>query len=173
MTKAPEPQSSVCCQVPEPAVDQLRVLKPIFLSDGVAVGREPSPQELEQLAAAGFKSVINSRLDNEQGLMMRPAEAEQAARKAGLEYRYVPVEGRNPLDKDVRDFSAAVKALPGPVYAYCRSGGRSSGLWAMMSVANMGTKDIVRTCAEAGFDVAGLSAKMDMRRSMLEDDGEE
>ena len=149
------------------------MLKPIFLSDGLAVGREPSPQELEQLVAAGFKSVINSRLDNETGLAMRQAEAAQAAGKAGLGYRYVPVEGRNPLDKDVRDFATAVKELPGPVYAYCRSGGRSASLWAMMSVANMQTKDIVRTCAQAGFDVAGLSAKMDMRRSLLEDDGEE
>ena len=68
-----------------------------------------------------------------------------------------------------RAFAEALEALPQPVYAFCRSGGRSAALWALASVAAMTTETLIETCVKAGHDISFLAAKIDMRREMLED----
>jgi sulfide:quinone oxidoreductase len=93
---------------------------------------------------------------------MTSAETEAAASSVGLAYAHIPVEGRNPLEKDVRAFVEALEALPQPVYAFCHSGGRSAALWALASVTDMTTEALIETCAEAGHDISGLAAKIDM-----------
>jgi sulfide:quinone oxidoreductase len=151
-----------------PAV-QPEPLVPRELSRGIAVGRVPTRDEVSILARMGFRSLINNRPDGEKNSPMTSAETEAVAFDLGLAYAHIPVEGRNPLEKDVRAFVEALKVMPRPVYAFCHSGGRSAALWALASVAEMTTDALVERCAEAGHDVSGLSVKMDMRREMLED----
>lgn len=151
------------------ATAQVKPLAPRRLSQGIAVGRAPTCDEVAALAGAGFRSLINNRPDGEKDSPMTSAETEAVAVELGLAYAHIPVEGRNPLETDVRVFVEALKAMPRPVYAFCHSGGRSAALWALASVTEMTTDALVETCAEAGYDVSGLSVKMDMRREMLED----
>src|SRR3989304_5429253 len=87
---------------------------------------------------------------------LSPAVAPCAARPPG--------GGRTPLEKDVRAFAEALRTLPRPVYAFCRSGGRSAALWALASVAAMTTETLIETCVKAGHDISFLAAKIDMRR---------
>jgi sulfide:quinone oxidoreductase len=142
------------------------------LSESIAVGRAPSREEVSLLARAGFRALINNRPDGEKYSPMTSAETEAVACSLGLAYMHTPVEGRIPLEKDVRTFADALKTLPGPIYAFCLSGGRSAALWALASVAEKSTDALVEICARAGYDVSGLREKMDMRREML-DDGDE
>jgi sulfide:quinone oxidoreductase len=139
------------------------------LSKELFVGRSPTLEELAILVRAGFRSIINNRPDGETGSPMTSAETAAAAAKQGLAYRHIPVEGRNPLERDVRAFAQALATLPRPIYACCRSGGRSAALWALASVTELTTGELIRICREAGFDLSWLAAKMDMRREQLQD----
>ena len=148
---------------------KLERLVPQPLSRAVSVGRAPTREDVAALASAGFRSLINNRPDGEKDSPMTSAETAAVASDFGLAYAHIPVEGRNPLEKDVRAFAEALEALPQPVYAFCRSGGRSAALWALASVAEMTTETLIETCAGAGHDISFLAAKIDMRREMLED----
>jgi sulfide:quinone oxidoreductase len=157
------------CACSSDDADQAGPLVPRGLSPGIAVGRAPRREEVAAIAGAGFRSLVNNRPDGEKDSPMTSAETEAAASELGLAYAHIPVEGSNPLEKDVRAFAEALASLPRPVYAFCRSGGRSAALWALASVAEMTTEALIETCAKAGYDVSGLRVKMDMRREMLED----
>ncbi len=100
------------------------------LNEQFAVAPQLAPADMAAVAAAGFKSVINNRPDGEGG-PEQPANAdiEAAARAAGLEYRYQPVNGRNIQPQDVDDFAELIDTLPQPVLAFCRTGTRSGVLW--------------------------------------------
>ena len=55
----------------------------------------------------------------------------QAAQAAGLAYHYLPVISGQITPAQVAEFAAALKAAPGPVLAFCRSGARSTNMWHM------------------------------------------
>jgi len=82
------------------------------------------------IAAHGFHTVINNRPDGEGGAEQPTSQAmAQAAQAAGLAYHYLPVISGQITPQQVAEFAALVKAAPGPVLAFCRSGARSTNLW--------------------------------------------
>ena len=90
------------------------------------------PEDLASVAAMGFQSVINNRPDGEGGPDQPTSQAmAQAAQAAGLAYHYLPVISGQITPDQVAEFAALVKAAPGPVLAFCRSGARSTNLWHM------------------------------------------
>lgn len=149
------------CSLPKPT-------GPVALSSVLSVGPAPTSADIAQLAKDSFRSIINNRPDTDHGLTMTSAEMATAAAAMGLSYVHIPVEGKNPLEKDVRAFATALANLPQPIFAYCQSGGRSAALWALASVGEHDTDTLISMCHEIGFDVSGLRTKMDMRREMLE-----
>jgi len=56
----------------------------------------------------------------------------EAARAAGLEFRYIPVGGPG-TQNAVGDMVTALGELPRPMLAYCRSGARSANLYMVAS----------------------------------------
>ena len=100
------------------------------LSDTFAVAPQLGPEDMDELARAGFKSVIINRPDGEGGPDQPASDAViEAARAAGLEARYQPVVSGAITQADVADFAGLLHALPGPILAYCRSGGRCTSLY--------------------------------------------
>lgn len=105
---------------------------PMFrqITDAFAVAGQLAPEHMAEVAAAGFKSVINNRPDFEGGPdQPRSADIEVAARAAGLQYFYLPVNGANIQPQDIAAFGELLKSAPGPVLAFCRTGTRSSKLY--------------------------------------------
>lgn len=153
------------CSLPKPT-------GPVELSSSVWVGPAPERDTLQKLADAGFRSIINNQPDADENLLMTTEEVAAEAAAVGLGYIHIPVEGRNPLEKDVRRFNDALATLPSPTFAFCRTGGRSAALWAMANVLQHSTETLILRCHDIGFDVSGLRHKMDMRREMLKDDDE-
>jgi uncharacterized protein (TIGR01244 family) len=84
---------------------------------------------MAQAARAGFRSVINNRPDFEEG-PQQPTNAsiEAAARAAGLEYRFLPVNGMYQSREEIVEFARLLAELPRPILAFCRSGARSTRL---------------------------------------------
>lgn len=95
----------------------------------IAVAPQLTPEAMAAVAAAGFRSVINNRPDFEHG-PDQPTNAaiEAAARAAGLEYRFLPVNGAFQSPEQIAAFGALMRELPRPVLAFCRSGARSTRL---------------------------------------------
>lgn len=86
---------------------------------------------MAQAAAAGFKSVINNRPDFEGG-PEQPTSADiaAAAQAAGLQYRHLPVNGAYQSPEEIAAMAALLAELPRPILAFCRSGARSTRLFA-------------------------------------------
>ncbi|HEU4851469.1 MAG TPA: TIGR01244 family sulfur transferase [Telluria sp.] len=102
------------------------------LAENFSTTAQVAREDVADIAAAGYKSVICNRPDGEAG-PSQPTHEEiaAAAREFGIEFAYVPVvPGRITAD-DVDKFRAALAALPAPVLAYCRTGNRCTQLYQM------------------------------------------
>lgn len=103
-------------------------VKPI--APDVCVAPQLDAGAMQWLADQGFKTVINNRPDFEGGPdQPTSAQIETAARAAGLEYRYLPVNGAYQSPDEIAQFRALLESLPRPILAFCRSGARSSKLY--------------------------------------------
>lgn len=94
-----------------------------------AVSAQIHPGDAAALKAAGFKSVICNRPDNEDAGQPPVADIKAAVEAAGLEFRHVPVISGQMTPQNVADHAQALDELPKPVFAYCRSGTRSTNLY--------------------------------------------
>ena len=95
----------------------------------IAVAPQLTPEAMAAVAAAGFRSVINNRPDFEHGPdQPTSAAVEAAAKAAGLEYRFLPVDGGYQSPEQIAAFAQLMRDLPRPVLAFCRSGARSTRL---------------------------------------------
>lgn len=101
------------------------------LSPTLAVRPQVLPEEVAELAAAGFRGIINNRPDDEELNQPSSAELEAAAKRHGLAYWHIPVVPGEATEEQARVFAAALDDAGGPVVAFCRTGNRSTGLWKM------------------------------------------
>jgi sulfide:quinone oxidoreductase len=99
------------------------------IADGLAVAPQVMPQDMADIAAAGFAGVINNRPDAEAPDQPSSLELEAEARRHGLAYWHVPVVPGEMGEREVRAFMAALGNACGPVLAFCRTGNRSANLW--------------------------------------------
>ena len=97
----------------------------------VCVAPQLEPAAMAEAAAKGFRSVVNNRPDYEEG-PEQPTNAaiEAAARAAGLEYRYLPVDGGYQSPEEIAAMAQLLTELPRPMLLFCRSGARSARLFA-------------------------------------------
>jgi sulfide:quinone oxidoreductase len=126
------------------------------LSADLSVGPQVAPEDMDRLRALGFNSLICNRPDGEARDQPLFATIAEAARAAGLQARHVPVAAPIPEDV-VAAFREATRDLPGPVFAFCRTGTRSASLWALAEAANRGTEAVLERAARAGYDLTGLA----------------
>ena len=106
------------------------------LSPLISVRPQLLPHEIAEVAAAGFKGIINNRPDREGHDQPLSEELEAEARRHGLAYWHIPVVPGQATEEDARAFAAALENSDGPVVAFCRTGNRSSGLWKMTQQAS-------------------------------------
>ncbi|MGE0776411.1 MAG: TIGR01244 family sulfur transferase [Sphingomonadaceae bacterium] len=116
------------------------------VDDSISVAGQLSPEDIAEAARQGFTFIINNRPDGEQPGQPSGAEMEAAARTAGLGYAAIPITHAGFTKEQVTAMAAALESAPGPVLAFCRSGTRSTFVWALAR-------------ARAGDDAASLAAK--------------
>lgn len=128
------------------------------LTEMLSVAGHIEPADLAALAARDFRSVINNRPDGEAAEQPASATMTAAAQHAGLHYRHIPVVSGQLQPAQVQAFAAALAALPGPVLAFCRSGTRSTMLWALQSDAD--AQAILQAALAAGYDLSVLRPQL-------------
>ena len=126
------------------------------INDGISVAPQIAPEDLAEVAAMGFRTVINNRPDGEAADQAASSEIEAAAKAAGLDYHFVPVISGQMTRENVDDFRKTLAASDAPALAFCRSGTRSTHLWARSQAGTLSADDIVGQAARAGYDLAPL-----------------
>jgi uncharacterized protein (TIGR01244 family) len=100
------------------------------IAPDVCVAPQLTPDAMAQAAQLGFKSVVNNRPDFEHGPdQPTNAQIEAAALAAGLQYRWLPVDGGFQSPEQIAAFAQLLHELPRPLVAFCRSGARSTRLY--------------------------------------------
>ncbi len=96
----------------------------------VCVAPQLEPAAMAELAAMGFKSVVNNRPDFEEGPHQpTSAQMQAAAEAAGLAYAYLPVQPAYQSPEEIARMAELLASLPRPMVAFCRSGTRSGKLY--------------------------------------------
>lgn len=130
------------------------------LTDSISVVAQIGVDDMVALVDRGFRGVINNRPDGEAGDQPASAELAAAAARHGLAYRYVPVVSGQLVDADVDAFAQALAALPSPVLAFCRTGTRSTMVWALQASRRQPVDDVARIAAAAGYDLDALRPRL-------------
>lgn len=130
------------------------------LAKGVLVADQILPEDLNDLAAQGIKTIFCHRPDGEGADQPNFAEIAQAAKKLKIKTHYLPVVSGKISDADVTAFAELFKEARQPLLGYCRSGMRAATLWALSQGANLGLAQTLEAGKQAGFDLSGLSQRI-------------
>ena len=98
-----------------------------------AVSPQIRPDDVAEIAAQGYKAIICNRPDDEEQGQPDAASIRAAAEEAGLAFAYVPAVSGALTGENAAAMKRALADLPSPVFAYCRSGARSTRLYEMAS----------------------------------------
>lgn len=128
------------------------------ITETVSVSPQILPSDVAAIHAAGFRSIICNRPDGEAPDQPDFEDIAQAARALGLETLLQPITGIEDAFATAAQFGKAVDTLPGPVFAYCRSGTRCCTLWALSQLGQMPPGEILQKAQSAGYDMAGVLA---------------
>lgn len=127
------------------------------LDERMFVAGQIRPEDVPALKAAGVTAIVNNRPDGEESGQPDAAEIEAAARAAGMDYVSIPVAGGF-SSAQVDAMAAALERANGPVLAFCRSGTRSTFLWALAEARRgVGGEQLMRAAARAGYDLSPIA----------------
>ncbi|MDS9469165.1 TIGR01244 family sulfur transferase [Paracoccus sp. MBLB3053] len=126
------------------------------IETGISVGPQIMPADLAELKHLGFRAVICNRPDGEGPDQPGFPEIAQAAAAEGIEAIYLPVQAGMVRDEDATAFAGALQRLPGPVFAYCRTGTRSTTLWSLAQAGRRPLPEILARAGTAGYDMSGV-----------------
>ncbi|WP_298289733.1 TIGR01244 family sulfur transferase [Novosphingobium sp.] len=127
-----------------------------------------SPQigiaEVAYAKALGIGMIINNRPEDESDDQTPGADIEAAAQAASIAYIAIPVSHAGFSMPQVEAMQQALaQAGDTPVLAYCRSGTRSTLLWALAQArSGMNPDEIASKAADAGYDISPIRATVDM-----------
>jgi uncharacterized protein (TIGR01244 family) len=133
------------------------------LSDTVFASPQIGLAEIETAAAQGIRLIVNNRPEGESDDQTSGDEIAAAARAAGLGYVAIPVTHAGFSEAQVTAMAAALAEADGPVLAYCRSGTRSTLLWALAEASRgVSPAELAESAAQAGYDIGPVRPAVDM-----------
>jgi uncharacterized protein (TIGR01244 family) len=131
------------------------------INERISVSPQIASEDVPALAEQGFALVISNRPDGEEPGQPTAAEISDAARAAGLGFRHIPVASAFP-EASIEAMVQALAEARGPVLAFCRSGTRSTLLWALAQASSGSDPEaLAELAAGAGYDVSPVRAAMD------------
>lgn len=133
------------------------------LTTSLSVSPQLSKADVAQAARDGFRAIIDNRPDGEEPGQPSAIEMQAMAASHGMGSAHVPTVGGKISDKDVAQMAHALSRLDGPVLAYCRTGTRSTTLWALSEVGAQPADVLIATAAGAGYDLSALRPRLETR----------
>lgn len=126
------------------------------INDYVSVAGQVGPEDVAQIKAAGFVTIVNNRPDGEVSDQPANAEVEAAAKAAGLAYYFIPMGREGVSSEMVENTRTALEGSEGPVLCFCRTGTRSTTLWALSQAGKVDAGEIISAASNAGYDMSHL-----------------
>ena len=130
------------------------------LTPQISVSPQISLADVAAAKAMGFGHIVNNRPDGEAPGQPAGEEIEAAAHAAGMGYTAIPVDHSGFSAEQVAAMSACLVSAK-PILAYCRSGTRSTMLWALAAASRgEAPETVVAMAAAQGYDVSPLLPAM-------------
>jgi len=128
------------------------------IAPGLFAAAQVDRAAIQEIAASGARTLINNRPDGEEPGQLPAEQARAEAEKLGLTYIHIPVTSSSIALGDVEAMQRALATAPKPVVMHCRSGTRSTLLWAAGEAlaGRRDTGELVADAAEKGFQIASL-----------------
>ena len=132
------------------------------IDETISVSPQIAPSDVTDAAAQGVTLVINNRPEGEEDGQPTGDVIAAASEAAGLAYTAIPVTNAGFSHAQVDAMVAALDQADGPILAYCRSGTRSTYLWALAR-AKMGDHPAVlaEKAEAAGYDLRPIRPMLD------------
>jgi len=124
--------------------------------DNYVVSDQITEEDIEQLKEAGFKTIFCNRPDNEEQNQVTVKSIQDKAIESGLNFIHQPVIGGQISQNDIDQFSDYYDAAEKPIFAYCRTGTRSSMLWALSESGKRSIDEILQLTSAAGYNLSKL-----------------
>jgi sulfide:quinone oxidoreductase len=129
------------------------------LAPGICAAGNLDRSALEALARQGVRTIVNNRPDGEDPGQLPAAEASQLAAAHGIEYHHIPFTAATLTRAEVDAFAQVLASAPQPLVIHCRSGTRSTLLWALVQLRDgADPMQLIGEAARHGIDIAGLPA---------------
>lgn len=130
------------------------------INNEVSVSPQITPEDVAAIKAQGFVAIINNRPDGEASDQPPSATIEAAAHAAGLAYHHIPL-GRDGVSVEmIEQTKQVLEGSTGPVFCFCRSGTRSTTLWALSQAGRKPASEIIAAAAHAGYDMSHLAGHL-------------
>ena len=134
------------------------------LDDSLSVSPQLSLGDVARAAREGFRAIISNRPDGEETGQPEAAAVQAEAERHGMAFAHIPIESGKAGDADADAMAQALATLPKPIVAYCRSGARSTTLWALANAEASDPASLLRQAAGADYDIASLEPQLQRRR---------
>jgi sulfide:quinone oxidoreductase len=146
------------------------MLKIVQLEADIAAAPQLVEGDFADVAARGFRSVVNIRPDGETPDQLPSAQAQRVAEQHGLAFHHLPVASLNATDDDVVDgFAQLMHELPGPILFYCGSATRCTTLWTQAAAPRIGIDRAFEIARNAGHDLEFLRETIEERGDWRDD----
>ena len=127
---------------------------PIFkVSESLSVASQITPQDVPNIAAQGFTTVVCNRPDGEVPDQASMDEIEAACNAAGLLFVRYPVNAMNFPGADLDGLGELFDDPSQSVLAYCRTGTRCANLW-VATRSDQDTPEAIKVARDIGFDLS-------------------
>jgi uncharacterized protein (TIGR01244 family) len=136
------------------------------LSESMLASPQLSLDDVAAAKAAGVTLIVNNRPDGEDPSEPQGAQIEAATQAAGMDYLAIPIGHSGFSEAQVGLMADAMDTAKGAVLAYCRSGTRSTFLWALAQAkSGAAPDDITKAAMMAGYDISPIRPMLDMLAS--------
>ena len=132
-----------------------------MLTPDLSVMPQVSESDIAELSRLGFKSIISNRPDGESADQPAWTAIAATADRCGMQARHIPIVASQVDADDVAQFAAALRDLPTPIAAFCRTGTRAALLWALSKEDLRSANERIGVAAKEGFDLEPFRARIE------------
>lgn len=130
------------------------------LDDRLHAAPQIALSDVAEAAARGYRAVISNRPDGEEPGQPTAEEMRAAAEAAGLPFRHIPMRPGVLNEADIDAMRQAMDDLPRPILGFCRTGTRTTWMWALASAGTRPADEIMAAAAAAGYDLSPLRSHL-------------
>ena len=132
------------------------------LSDTMFASPQITVDDVATAKAMGVTLIVNNRPEGESDDQTPGDAIAEAAHAAGIEYLAIPITHAGFSHPQVTALADALAENEGPVLGYCRSGTRSTLLWALAKASTGENPEaLTEAAAAAGYDLSPVRPAMD------------